>query len=190
VDAESVRDHWQILGSIVEEEESLRVQRVWMIGQSTQRPALSLSFAAGAQALDVTLPIGDVIDAEVVFHPSAAPLRAVVRQKHGNSQGISDAGARANFSEALSDSAKLFAGDPWLDRVPWHVKDCTPLPLEDGWCLRDAQGAVVPMPPNFENAWALFALSGGRPVRIFGEWNGYHLRPLSVVAEKLFAPLT
>ncbi len=74
--AEVVRDLWQIVGQRVEEEDKLRVQRTWLIGENTRRPALCLSFAAGGQPLDVSLVPGMVIEAELAFHPSAAPLRA------------------------------------------------------------------------------------------------------------------
>jgi hypothetical protein len=57
------------------------------------------------------------------------------------------------------------------------------------WQLRDASGAAVPLTRSFEHAWALFSISGGQPVTVFGEWDGRALRPLSVWAEGRFISL-
>ena len=186
---EGVRDRWQVVGHVVEEEEKLRVQRTWLVGEASRRAALSLSFAAMNQALDVSLVAGTAIDAEVVFHPSAAPLRALVRERHGEARAFAGAAAHADFSEALDQTSALLAGDPWLERTPWLVRDCLPLRSDDAWLVRDARGVAVPMVRGFANAWPLFALSGGAPVTIFGEWNGRALLPLSVIVGGRFIPL-
>jgi hypothetical protein len=149
---EPVRDRWQVVGQIVEEEDRLRVQRTWLFGETHRRPALCLSFAAQNQPLDVTLLPGTVIDAEIVFHPSAAPLRAIVRQRFGETRAIGEPAAHADFSAALDETSALFAGDPWLDRTPWLVRDCLPLRVADSWQVRDSSGAVVPITRSFVNA--------------------------------------
>jgi hypothetical protein len=186
---EAVRDRWQVVGQVMEEEDRLRVQRTWLFGESTGRAALCLSFAAANQPLDVTLVPGMVVDAELVFYLSASPLRALVRTRHGEPRALGEPSASASFAEALDLSASLLAGDPWLERTPWLVRGCVPWPADEKWFLRDAMGAVVPMARGFAHAWPLFALSGGEPVTIFGEWNGRVLHPLSVVSADRFVSL-
>jgi hypothetical protein len=187
--AEAVRDRWQVVGQQVEEEERLRVQRTWLVGEQTRRPALCLSFAAMNQPLDVSLVAGTTVEADVVYYPSASPLRAMVRTRHSEPRALGESAACANFAEALEQSATLLAGDPWLERTPWLVRACVPLHGEESWQVRDGEGATVPLARGFANAWPLFAASGGSPVTIFGEWDGHALRPLSVVAEGRFIPL-
>jgi hypothetical protein len=94
-----------------------------------------------------------------------------------------------DFSECLERSATLVAGDPWLERTPWFVRECTPLQVDGGWCLRDSRKAITPLSRNFANVWPLFAVSGGMPVTIFGEWDGNVLLPLSVISSGRFVPL-
>lgn len=187
--AEPVRERWQVVGQMVEEEEKLRVQRTWLVGAETRRPALCLSFAAMNQPLDVSLVAGTVLDASVVFHPSGAPLRALVRERHGEARPLVNAEAHHTFFAALAETAVLLAGDPWLERTPWLVHGCTPLRNDDAWLLRDAEGAAVPLARHFPNAWPLLAISGGAPVTIFGEWDGHALFPLSVIADGRFISL-
>jgi hypothetical protein len=186
---EGIRDRWQVVGQRVEEEDKLRVQRTWLKGEATGRAALCLSFAAVNQALDVSLVAGTSQEAELVFYPSAAPLRAIVRTRYEGSAALTESAASADFSEALDQTAALLAGDPWLERAPWFVRGCLPLRTEGGWCLRDENGKAVPLAREFSKAWPLFAVSGGLPVTVFGEWNGHALLPLSVIAEGRFISL-
>jgi len=186
---ESTRDRWQVVGQIVEDEEKLRVQRTWLMGEKSGKPALSLSFAAVNQPLDVSLIGGTTIDAEVVFHPSGAPLRALVRERHGEPAPLTEPVAHASFAEALAQTATLLSGDPWLERTPWVVRDCLPVRAGRGWLLRDAAGAAVPLARQFANAWPLLAVSGGAPVTVCGEWDGRSLFPLSMMAGGRFIAL-
>jgi len=185
----TVRDHWQVVGQIVEEEERLRVQRTWLIGRASGRPALCLSFAAMNQPLEVGPIPGTVVDAEMAFYPSASPLRAVMRERYGVPEGVQDVTTQADFSEALEQTAGLFAGDPWLERTPWLVRECVPLLLEESWCLRDRRGDVVPLARGFANGWPLLAISGGCPLVVSGEWTGSALLPLGVFAGDRFLSL-
>ena len=187
--AERVADRWQIVGQVVEEEDKLRVQRTWLIGETTQRTALCLQFAAGSQALDVSLVPGTAIRADLVFYPAAAPLRAMVAKRHEGTDHFEEPTVCADFTEAMDQTAVRLAGEPWLERAPWFVRDCVPCRQDEHWILRDAPGAVVPLGWGFANPWPLLAASGGAPVSVFGEWNGRALLPLSVIAEGRFIAL-
>lgn len=187
--AEVVGDQWQITARRIETEEKLRVQRTWLAGKNTKRFALCLSFAAGNQPLDVGLPEGSVVDADLAFHPSGAPLRAVVREKRASTRAFGEPAACSDFEECLEICAAFFAGDPFVEQVPWYVAGCTPALANNGWLLLDKQGKSVPIAPRFANAWHLFAISGGAPLAVFGEWNGHELLPLSAISEERFVSL-
>ena len=77
------RDRWLIIGRRVEDEDRLRVQRTWLWGQACAAPALILAFSMAGQPLDYSLLPGTIIDADLAFFSSAAPLRALVQQRHG-----------------------------------------------------------------------------------------------------------
>jgi hypothetical protein len=187
--AETLADRWQIVGQRVEEEDKLRVQRTWLVGESTRRAALCLSFAAGGQPLDVSLVVGTSLDADLMFYPAAAPLRALVGMRRSASLPLGEPAAHNDFSEALEGVAGWMAGDPWLERAPWFVRDCLPVCMDGVWSLRDARGAMAPLTRGFPHPWPLLAASGGAPVTVFGEWSGRSLLPLSVMAEGRFIPL-
>ncbi len=186
--AERCTDRWQIVGRRIEEEEKLRVQRTWLVGERSQRAALCLDFAAGNQPLDVSLLPGTAMEAELVFYPSAAPLRALVgtRQKPEPS---GEPAACADFEAAADQTAGWLAGDPWLERAPWLVRGCVPGEHGGRWCLRDATGGIVPLARRLGSPWPLVAACGGAPATVFGECDGHALLPLSVFAEGRFIHL-
>jgi hypothetical protein len=157
------------------EQDRIRTRRTWLQGRKTGRPALVLSFAAAGQALDDTLSVGTDADADLVFYPGAVPLRAVLLTKHdtldsGPPTGDTIAGLLASFASAL-------AGDPWLDSWP-AVLDVTPVraPVP---AVSDAAGRALPLHPGTGDCWPLFAISGGRPVTVAGEWTPRGLWPLT-----------
>ena len=55
---------------------------------------------------------------------------------------------------------------------------------------RDALGAVMPLSPRFSRAWHLFALGGGGPLTITGEFDGATLEPLGARLGGRILPLT
>ncbi len=175
-----VRDYWQVLARRDIEQDRIRARRTWLRGRKTGRPALVLSFAAAGLALDDSLAVGTDADAELVFYPGAVPLRAVVLARHGAAAGgPPDGGTIAGL---LAGYAAALAGDPWLDSWP-AVLDITPArsPVP---AVADADGDALPLHPGAGHCWPLFALSGGRPVTVAGEWTPRGLWPLTAWDER------
>ena len=72
-----VQDRWIVLARVVIEQERLRVQRTWLWGEETGRPALVLDFAPPGAPLEPRPAPGMAFEAALAFHPSATPLRAL-----------------------------------------------------------------------------------------------------------------
>ena len=170
-----VRDHWQVLARRDLEQDRIRVRRTWLRGRQAGRDALLLSFAAPGQPLDDSLTVGTDADADLVFYPGAVPLRAVVLAKHDDSPGGPPDGGPV--TGLLAGYAAALAADPWLDSWPAVVQVTparAPAPV-----VRDADGDALPLHPGAGDCWPLFALSGGRPVTLAGEWAPRGLWPLT-----------
>jgi hypothetical protein len=95
--------------------------------------------------------------------------------RHDTVQAGAPAGATA--AGLLAGYATALGADPWLDSWP-AILDATPAraPLP---CLSDAAGDALPLHPGAGDCWPLFALSGGRPVTVAGEWTPRGLWPLT-----------
>lgn len=184
-----LRDRWLVLGRRVEEEERLRVQRTWLWGAASGRPALVLEFSAGGQPLDRSLVPGASLDAELVFYPGAAPLRALVRARAGV-PGAPPPLPGAPLGEAVGAYAAALAANPWLERYPLLVGPCALARADERWLARDEAGHALPLPPRFEGAWHLLAITGGRPFTLAGEWDGETLVPLCAQQGDHLIPLS
>jgi hypothetical protein len=181
-----VRDRWAVLGQRVEDDDRLRVQRRWLRGESTGRDALVLHFAHGVQPLDASLVPGTVIDAELVFFPGAYPLRALVKTRHAQPDSLAAWPGFAAVEEALAAYASALACNPWVERFPLALRDVVPVARDGSWAVRDAAGQVLALSPKFVRAWTLMALGGGRPLSLFGEWDGDACLPLGIWADGRF----
>jgi hypothetical protein len=84
--------------------------------------------------------------------------------------------AAARYGDALRD-------DPWLESVPVTLDQVVPTPDGDSWQLADAdEDAALPLTPAARSRpglWRLVALSGGAPVRVFGECGHQGFTPLT-----------
>ena len=184
---DGTRDRWLVLGQRVEEEDRLRVQRVWLWGERSGRVALILHFAHGQQPLDASFVIGAAIDAELAFFPGAHPLRAIVKQRHGAPAPPERISGYSKIIDAHEAFTSAMAANPWLEKFPMSLLNVTPLRRGDAWFVRDVEGRALKLAPRFESGWTMLALSGGRGIDVFGEWDGDHLWPLSAFHENRFA---
>jgi len=175
-----IRDHWLVLGQQVEKEENLTVQRTWLWGQTSHRPALLLSFAAFNQTLDHSLLPNSRLEAELVFYPGAVPLRAAVKARYTPPEPLNPTTLPAlpTISAATGAYAAALAANPWIERYPFLLRDVTIIRQGNRWAARDSANDTLPFPPGFQDGWQFLARSGGHPALLAGEWDGKHLLPL------------
>ena len=183
-----VTDRWRVLGWRIEEDERLRSQRVWLHGAGSGRFALILSFAPLAAPIDRSLAPGTTVDADLVFYPGVRAQRALVKARRHVTEGVG-AVVGLDLVAAAGDYAAALAEDPWLDEAPVLLRDVVPARHDGGWVLRDDAGRFVRLAGRFTREWTLAALAGGRPVVVFGEWNGRAVGPLGVGTQERYVPV-
>jgi hypothetical protein len=181
-----VNDRWLVLGQRVEEEERLRAQRIWLWGEQSGRAALILNFAHGQQPLDASFVTGSVIEAELVFYPASYTLRAIVKQRRGAPASPERISGYPKIVDAHNAYAGALAANPWLEMFPAPLLNVTPLRRDNAWYVRDAEDRVWKLAKGFEFGWTMLAVSGGRAIDVFGEWDGDYFWPLSAFAEGRF----
>lgn len=194
---EHVRDRWQVLARRDQEQDRLRSRRMWLRGRTSGRYALVLSFAVAGQSLDDSLTVGTEVDADLAFYPAAVPMRALVAVRHDQARASAPAGG--TVAELLASWAKALGADPWLDTWPavlaaTPVTPVTPVtpagPARSGRpCLLDGCGDALPLHPGAGDCWPLFALSGGGPLTVAGEWSPRGLWPLTAWDQTGAVPL-
>ncbi|MBD2120926.1 SWIM zinc finger family protein [Trichocoleus sp. FACHB-262] len=183
---EVLRDHWLILGQYHSEEDRLRIRRSWLWGQESQHSALLLDFAHGNQPMDASLIAGTVLDAELVFYPSAYPLRALLKTRHHVPTPMQEMPGYPTIAIALQAYAQAMSCNPWLERFPVVLQAVTPVCEGNHWFVQDSEGRFLKLSDRFSGSWQLLALSGGHLIALFAEWEGETLLPLSVWTENKF----
>ncbi|MEU6063093.1 MULTISPECIES: SWIM zinc finger family protein [Streptomyces] len=182
-DGPPVRDRWLVLAQYDTADAKLTTRRIWLYGAESDRVCLLLSYGAAGRAPEPALPVGLVLEAELSAYPGAGQLRAALGEQFAppapaavRPLGVTPAGAAARYGEALRD-------DPWLDAVPVTLDRVIPTPDGDSWQLADADGdSALPLSPAARSRpglWRLVALSGGTPVKVFGECGHRGFTPLT-----------
>jgi hypothetical protein len=184
-----VRDHWQVLGQAVAVEDRLTVLRTWLIGRDTGRPALVLDFAAGGKPLELSLPPGIVVDADLAFFAGSLPLRALVKERHATPATLDRPTGGTDIAGAFAAYGAALAKNPWIELYPIILEDVVLQESDGAWSARDVSGALMPLAKRFELGWHLLALEGGGPITLTGEFDGATLDTLGCRAGGLFFPL-
>lgn len=172
-------DTWLVLGKQNIEEDSIIVERNWLYGIYSKQYALILQFIVRGQAQQVLITPGSFLQAELVFYPSATPLRAIIKQQTGTTTTLKTAGF-SNWQQVAEHQCVVNSLQPFGNERPYIVEQLTPVQHEDRWCLHDAQNEWMPVSEKFSNIWKLLALSGGDPldIAVVGKEKSYE--PLGV----------
>lgn len=177
--AEAVEDNWLVLGWRSETAGRQRRRRTWLWGRHSGRFAVLAEAAPEKTVTGRVLPPGYVVEAALSFRESAWPLMATAAEPIRPRPALAVEVAAEDIEGAVARASEARAANPWLLHAPMVVGGVFVEPSGGGWRLRDRRGALLPLPDKFAHGWALLARSAGRPLSIFGEWDGQQLNPLS-----------
>lgn len=178
---EGVRDRWHVIARRQLQDETLTTQTTWLHGTNSRQFALVLEFAVGAQPLPVNYTVGQVLDATLTFFDGEPAMRALEKARHGSEPRRVELPEGADVAALQSAFAAMLARNPYIERLPFVLSGVHPmLGTEGRLSLRDEAGRSVPVATSCKHHWELIALSGGRAVQLFGEWNGRSFDPYCV----------
>lgn len=176
---EGTSDEWMVMGQIEGVEDRLNFRRVWLQGQTTEQNALILDYVFGDAGFPNHFPTGSILKGELCFYPSSYPLRAIIRlpfditNESKSLQGFSDF---KSFSNAYSQA---LVANPWLLDFPACFENVTPIKKKEQLFILDKNNFQLEILNQGQTGWKLLAISGGYPIKIFGEWTGDIFIPLS-----------
>ncbi|MGW5387977.1 DUF5691 domain-containing protein [Nocardia sp. NPDC003963] len=180
----AVADRWLTVGMRTDEEERIHTRLTWLYGMRTGRWALLVDHSFGSPVFTAnTPPIGLAAEYEVHFYPVAAPLRAVAGPDREPSAPtaaeLPETAGTHTVAAASTDFTTAAAADPWLESWPVLLRGVIPARQGEDWLLVESGGSALPLQTPAQ-PWRLLALSGGRPVTVFGLWTGRRLEVISV----------
>jgi hypothetical protein len=180
-----LRDTWQVLGQVDSDDGALMTRRTWLRGVDSGRFALLLSFAAPGQSLAADVVPGTSVEASLCFYPGAAPLRALVAERHGPAAPLSEPVGAQPMRAALAGWSAALAAEPWRYDSPVLLAGVRP--GGGGW-LTDAAGESLPLASGHREPWWLLAAAGGLPAVVAAEWSPGGLRPLAAWVDGRHVP--
>lgn len=181
-----VEDDWSVVGQVTEDDERVRSQRTWLVGARTGRSALVLQFAAGSAKFVEVLVVGTTLTARLAFWPASVPERALVVTRLREPRSSGDPPKARSIGETLTSHAQALALDPWLERQLCVLGQVSVVPGKP-WLLVDDTGAALPLGVGRHDV--LLAVSGGQPVVVVAEWDGFVLTPLTVFNDGRVVPV-
>lgn len=184
--SEAVKDKWWVLAKHEGAEDNLSFQRTWLLGEDTERYALLLDFAWGGQGFPHHWQPGTTLEAALCFYPANFPQRALIKDGQVVHRPF-EADSFPDFITFNRAYRSAIAKNPWLNLFPVCLGQVRPFIAQDELYLSDLNDLHLPCKSLKEQlAWQLIALSAGKPIQVFGEWNGTHFLPLSALAEGRF----
>ena len=182
-----VEDEWTVTSSVIEDDERLRSQRSWLVGKASRRKALVLQFAAGPARFAEVLLTGTALRAKLAFWPGAAPERALLLERVSAAEPGHVPPHGSSIAAALDGYADVLALDPFRDRTLFVLEGVAAVPGEV-WHLVDGAGQALPLRAREYDV--LWALSGGHPLLVAAEWDGFVLEPLAAFSAGRSVSLT
>lgn len=184
-DALRVRDTWTVVGvqSVTQVDHLVR-HETWLRRHTegaSPEWALLLDFLPVSGGARPPYGPGEVFVAEVVYYPSAWPLRAQLVSKQTPPDGVVPAGAfhgaAAGLDEAMTRALMVRAVQPWQDPIPVLVDGVHVGTVGSGAVLADIDGTA--MVPLAALEGPLVAVAGSGPLCAVGLVRGAGLSVLS-----------
>jgi len=181
LEREPFADAWIVCGRRLGEDEGIRWRRTWLVGERSRRWALLWAFAGGREPLDPGPATGQILEGSVRWQPAPLDRRAHLSVDSARDGAVVPGGA-PSLDQVLQTTAAELALDPLQELFPWMLASVVCEPAAPGFRIRDPHGAAVPLAAPDDVGWRLVAAGQGRPMPLFGEWDGRKLTPLAAFA--------
>lgn len=176
-----ITDTWLVLGKQVTEDDNLTVERNWLYGIKSDKYALVLQFLVRGQGAQWALTPGLFVEAELVFYPSVAPLRAIIK-KQINTEQVQQYKGFASWLQVVEAETAFTSVLPFRSERPFIIEQVKPVFYDHQWWLQDSNNAMMSIKTGFKHIWKLLSLSGGEALNMavvgkekvfepFGVWH-------------------
>ena len=172
-----IKDTWLVLAKQITEESNLFTQTYWLYGKKTGRHAMLLNFYHPSKPTDLGLMPGTALEAELVYYPGSFPLRALLKEQIKTIK-MPEPEAFTSLSGIQNQFAEAISVYPWLNHLPCLAKSLTPFYYQNKWFVQDEENRYVLIDQGFKKSWQLLALSGGKPLNLFGLYRLHTFLPL------------
>jgi uncharacterized Zn finger protein len=183
----STKDLWFILGKKEGVDiEGRSFRKIWLQGQKTKQHALILDYAFGSMGYEQQYIVGDLLDGALVYYSKAYPQRAIFESfDSAKIYEKIEASTHSDLNSVLTNYGKALVQNPWLFSFPVGLSKLKAfMNAKKELKIKDINDIIIPLSNVKEEImWKILAISGGHSISLFGEWNGLHFEPLSLLTE-------
>lgn len=178
---QAIEDQWLVIGQKIGQDEDLRFQRTWFLGNSSSQPALLLEYAWRDTPFKYEWKVGAAFAGKMTFHPGLYPLRAAISEFQPSIDPFTGLSPQLTFVDFATLYATAIGKNPWISVFPGLFENVTPVAKNGEIWLIDTQKNAIPVATIGDSRWKIVAHSGGYPITVFGEWQEGFFSPLSVI---------
>ncbi len=187
---QGIEDQWQVIGQFIGTNiDNATVRRTWFLGEKSKRFALILEYDYNHLGFPIQWSTGRIFQGEMFFYPSISPLRAIMRTPSILEREVEQWNGYHTISDAIKSYSKVTGDNPWIMDYPFTLNNVIPHIDNNILILLDHKGEGIPVLNKELSIWKIMALSGGKPIDIFGEWTGKELNPIAIIANKRYIAL-
>ena len=155
-----ITDTWLVLSKQTVEVDNITTERNWLYGTQSNHYALVLQFIVRGQGGQLTFTPGMFIQAELIFYPSVAPLRAIVKRQIATNSNNSFT-AFNNWQHVSETETMLSTQMPVRSDRPFIIQQLKPVQYNNQWWLQDAEQQMMQLKNEQKTIWKLLSISGG-----------------------------
>jgi hypothetical protein len=155
-----VTDTWLVLSKQTIEVDTITTERNWLYGTASNQYALVLQFIVRGQGGTLTFTPGMFLQAELVFYPSAAPLRAIVKRQIATN-AINNFAGFTSWQQVSETETLLSSHLPVRSERPFIINQLKPVQYNNQWWLQDAEHKMMRLKNEHKTIWKILSLSGG-----------------------------
>lgn len=162
-DAETIKDHWLVIGQSEEVTDEITTQRNWLIGCESGRQALILNFATKYSTFESQVLVGSLLEAELAFFPSVQPYRAAVKMQKGTTNELNKTPHFFDdFTQVHLNKIEQLKVNPWSNDHLYAIRSARLVTKGKQWQLVDGKDYVMDVHQSFDLQQCLswLALSG------------------------------
>jgi hypothetical protein len=173
-DQTGITDTWLVISKQSTEVDAITTERTWLYGTQTNRYALLLQFIVRGQGIQHNLTPGMFVQAELVFFPSASPLRAIMKRQI-STNAVSKFNKFENWQQVAETETNLNSQLPFRSERPFIVQQLKPVQHNKQWWLQDTANKLMQLKNEDKRIWKILSLSGGNPsdMAVIGKEDQY-----------------
>jgi hypothetical protein len=167
---------WVVVGTrSILQADALRRIETWLMradGDEAGRFASLIDFVPASMGnTGSSFYAGEEIDAQVVYYPSAMPLRAVLAEHKPAGTKATPLKQKRSLTNALDHWDDVLATQPFLHEWPLGLTNVSIVPSREGLAIGDTNGKEI-LPLTEAQEEAVSPLLGLTDLEAIGLWNG------------------